>query len=115
MTGLHKIVRAVCNPIDMASLLADRSRHLCSYSLKYPIRVTHPQGEWTIATIMLRWPPPEQVKTLMRIENDSDRTLEYLALMTGLPIMAIEEMDLEDIAALETVISRNLNNGANNG
>lgn len=108
-------MRSVCNPIDMASLLTDRTRHICSYSLKYPIRVTHALGEWTIATIMLRWPPPEQVQTLMRISSDSERILEYLALMTGLPRVAIEEMDLEDIAELETVISRNLSNGANNG
>lgn len=109
-------MHAVCNPIDMTvSLLVDRTRHICSYSLKYPIRITHSLGEMTIATIMLRWPPPERIQTLMRIENDSERILEYLALMTGLPRVAIEEMDLEDITELETVISSNLSDGVNNG
>jgi hypothetical protein len=124
MPGIRKIMQSITAAIDgllhtaaamMASLFTDRTQHICHYSLKYPIRVTHALGETPITLITLRWPPPDRAQALMLIENDSERILEYLALMTGLPLVAIEEMDLEDIAELEKVISRNMKDGANDG
>jgi hypothetical protein len=124
MPNIRKIMQPITAAIDgllrtvatmMASLFTDQTRHIGRYSLKYPIRVTHALGETPITLITLRWPPPDRAQALMRIENDSERILEYLALMTGLPLVAIEEMDLEDIAELEKVISRNMRNGANDG
>jgi len=124
MADIRKIMRSVTAAVDgllqtvaamMSSLFTDRTQHICHYSLKYPIRVTHALGETPITLITLRWPPPDRAQALMLIENDSERILEYLALMTGLPLAAIDEMDLEDIAELETIISRNMRNGANDG
>lgn len=122
MTDIRKIMRSVTATLDvlrytaadvMSSLLTGRSRHICRYSLKHPIRVAHALGETNITTVVLRWPSPDRAQALMRIENDSERILKYLALMTDLPLVAIDEMDLEDIDALGTIISRNMSNGAN--
>lgn len=76
--------------------------HTKGYELRYPIAW---KGR-TITAVALRWPALDQVQRLQRLGASADHTFRFIALMIGLPVAAIELLDIEDIAELKNRIAK---------
>lgn len=72
------------------------------YELKYPIS----WKDRTITAVTLRWPALDQIQRLQRLGASAEHSFRFIALMTGLPVAAIELLDIEDIGELKNRIAQ---------
>lgn len=73
-----------------------------SYELRYPINV---DGK-TINAVELRWPSLSQFRRINRLPASAEHSLRFIAMATGLPRPAVEQLDVEDIVNLSDVLER---------
>lgn len=85
---------------------------LQSYTLECPIEYTDGGKTFTVATVQVQRPKGKHLRRMDRKSGQMAQALEIIGAVCDLPTIAVDEMDLADISAIQAILAPFLPNAA---